>query len=115
MRGLAGRVGELPAPRRCFGESRRRVRFAKCLIRNAGERRKPMFLLATLEVAKGQILSQISQRCHPILVAFEWGLTKETIYLPLGCLQGGILWWSSLTIRSVSLAGARCRDLLIVF
>ena len=22
-------------------------------------------------------------------VAFEWELTKETIYLPLGCLQGG--------------------------
>jgi len=31
----------------------------------------------------------ISHRCHPILVAFVWDLTKETIDLPLGCLQGG--------------------------
>ena len=31
----------------------------------------------------------ISHRCHPILVAFVWELTKETIHLPLGCLQGG--------------------------
>ena len=23
-------------------------------------------------------------------MAFEWELTKETIYLPLGCLQGGL-------------------------
>ena len=26
----------------------------------------------------------ISHRCHPILVAFVWELTKETINLPLG-------------------------------
>ena len=31
----------------------------------------------------------ISHRCHLILVAFVKELTKETIYLPLGCLQGG--------------------------
>ena len=31
----------------------------------------------------------ISHRCHPILVAFVWELTNETIHLPLGCLQGG--------------------------
>jgi len=35
-------------------------------------------------------LKSISHRCHPILVAFVWELTKETIYLPLGCLQGGL-------------------------
>ena len=34
-------------------------------------------------------LKSISHRCHPILVAFAWELTKETIHLPLGCLQGG--------------------------
>ena len=34
-------------------------------------------------------LKSISHRCHPILVAFVWELTKATIYLPLGCLQGG--------------------------
>ena len=32
----------------------------------------------------------ISHRYHPILVAFVWELTKETIHLPLGCLQGGL-------------------------
>ena len=34
-------------------------------------------------------LKPISHRCHPILVAFVWELSKETIHLPLGCLQGG--------------------------
>jgi len=34
-------------------------------------------------------LKSISHRCHPILVVFAWELTKETIHLPLGCLQGG--------------------------
>ena len=34
-------------------------------------------------------LKSISHRCHLREVAFVWGLTKETIYLPLGCLQGG--------------------------
>ena len=33
----------------------------------------------------------ISHRCHLFEVAFVWGLTKETIHLPLGCLQGGSL------------------------
>ena len=34
-------------------------------------------------------LESISHRCHPMLVACVWELTKETINLPLGCLQGG--------------------------
>jgi hypothetical protein len=29
------------------------------------------------------------RRCHLFEVAFAWELTKETIHLPLGCLQGG--------------------------
>ena len=37
----------------------------------------------------GADLKSISHRCHPILVAFVWELTQETIHLPLGCLQGG--------------------------
>ena len=37
----------------------------------------------------GANLKSICHRCHPILVAFVWELTKETIDLPLGCLQGG--------------------------
>ena len=39
----------------------------------------------------GANLKSISHRCHPILVAFVWELTKETIHLPLGCLQGGLV------------------------
>ena len=32
----------------------------------------------------GANLKSISHRCHPILVAFVWELTRETIDLPLG-------------------------------
>ena len=39
----------------------------------------------------GANLQSLSNRCHPILVAFAWDLTKTTINLPLGCLQGGLL------------------------
>ena len=34
-------------------------------------------------------LKSISHRCHLLEVAFVCELTKETIDLPLGCLQGG--------------------------
>ena len=34
-------------------------------------------------------LKSISHKCHLILVAFVWELTKATVNLPLGCLQGG--------------------------
>ena len=34
-------------------------------------------------------LKSISNRCHIFEVVFAWELTKETIHLPLGCLQGG--------------------------
>jgi hypothetical protein len=37
----------------------------------------------------------ISHRCYLREEAFERELTKETIYLPLGCLQGGTLSHSS--------------------
>ena len=37
----------------------------------------------------GANLGSISNRCHPILVAFAWELREETINLPLDCLQGG--------------------------
>ena len=33
-------------------------------------------------------LKSISHRCQLFEVAFVWGLTNETIHLPLGCLQG---------------------------
>ena len=39
----------------------------------------------------GANLKSISHRCYLREVAFEWELTKETIKLPLGCLQGGNL------------------------
>ena len=34
-------------------------------------------------------LKSISHRCYLFEVAFVWDLTKETIDLPVGCLQGG--------------------------
>ena len=36
----------------------------------------------------GANLKSISHRCHPILVAFIWELTKENLDLPLGRLHG---------------------------
>jgi len=38
----------------------------------------------------GANLKSISHRCYLLEVAFVWELTKETIVLPLGCLQGGL-------------------------
>ena len=38
----------------------------------------------------GANLKSISHRCYLQEVAFGWDVTKETIYLPLGCLQGGV-------------------------
>jgi hypothetical protein len=38
---------------------------------------------------RGEDLNSISHRCHLREVDCVWGLTKETISLPLGCLQGG--------------------------
>ena len=38
----------------------------------------------------GANLKSISGRCFIREVAFEWGLTEETIDLPLVCLQGGL-------------------------
>ena len=38
----------------------------------------------------GANLQSISHRCYLRKVAFESELTKETIDLPLGCLQGGL-------------------------
>ena len=38
---------------------------------------------------QGAYLNSISPRCHLFEVAFVWELTKETIHLPMGCLQGG--------------------------
>jgi len=37
----------------------------------------------------GANLKSISHRCYLFEAAFLWELTKETIDLPLGCLQGG--------------------------
>jgi len=34
-------------------------------------------------------LKSIPHRCYFRVVASEWEWTEETIYLPLGCLQGG--------------------------
>ena len=46
-------------------------------------------------------LKSISHRCNLFEVAFVWELTKETIHLPQGCLQGG---FSSLLLSSLELS-----------
>ena len=33
-------------------------------------------------------LKYISHKCHLFEMTFVWELTKETIHLPVGCLQG---------------------------
>ena len=38
----------------------------------------------------GANLKPISHRCYLREVAFDWELTRETTYLPLGCLQNGL-------------------------
>ena len=45
--------------------------------------------LPTLEATQGQICSQSPTYANLLGVAFVWELTRETIVLPLGCLQGG--------------------------
>ena len=42
-----------------------------------------------MEAPQGDDLESISHRCYLREVAFAWELTKETIHLPLACLQGG--------------------------
>ena len=37
----------------------------------------------------GVNLKSTSHRCYLFEIAFVWALTKETMHLPLGCLQGG--------------------------
>jgi hypothetical protein len=41
-------------------------------------------------VNPGANRESIFHRCYPREVAFEWGLTKETICWPLGCLWGWV-------------------------
>ena len=41
--------------------------------------------------SSGANLKSISHGCYLREVAFQWKLTKETVYLPLCCLQGGLL------------------------
>ena len=58
----------------------------------------------------GANLKSISHICHPILVAFVWELTKETIDLPLGCLQGGSCSAGSRTCRTTCAASPSPND-----
>ena len=37
----------------------------------------------------GENVKSISNKFYLRELAFEWELTEETIYLPLGCFQGG--------------------------
>ena len=51
----------------------------------------------------GANLKPISHRCYLFEVAFVWELTRETIVLPLGCLQGGLG-------KRLSLQGSRYKE-----
>ena len=46
--------------------------------------------LDSMEATHGQIFCQSPTDGTLREVAFEWELTNETIYLPLGCLQSGL-------------------------
>ena len=50
---------------------------------------RPLRRMEHPAVNPGANLKSISHRCYLREASFEWELTKETIYLPLGCLQGG--------------------------
>ena len=55
----------------------------------------------------GANLESISHRCYLREVAFEWELTEETIYLPLGCLQGGVTRCATRRSRGVRISWPR--------
>ena len=52
--------------------------------------RGPEMYLNLPEDNPGANIKSISHRCYPILVPCAWELNKETINLPLSCLQGGV-------------------------
>jgi len=54
----------------------------------------------------GANFKSISHRCHLFEDACVWELTKETIDLPLGCLQGG----SARCVRRGTVVGTHCAD-----
>ena len=56
----------------------------------------------------GAYQKSIALRCHLREVEFEWELAKETIYLPLGCLQGGFSLQQRLQQQAGGAAGAGC-------
>ena len=63
----------------------------------------------------------ISRRCHLREVAFVWELTKETIDLSLGCLQGGkrctvlaTLWNAGNQMLSLTWRGGRIQPQQVV-
>ena len=72
----------------------RRVQGAGCRVQGAGCRvqapRPALMAFSRPGVEWRANLKSISHRCHLCEVAFERRLTKETIHLPLGCLEGGV-------------------------
>jgi len=90
------RPGLVPArPKKMYQARPRTVAFSKkmgvpgsspCLTRE--RRLAPGALHPGVELRANR--RSIHHRCHLFQVAFVLELTKETIYLPLGCLQDGI-------------------------
>ena len=79
-----------PSPCLSLSVSLSRSLFAKGWSGRAGKARSVEMNHSTHPAGNsGANLKSISYRCYLREVASEWELTRETIYLPLGCLQGG--------------------------
>ena len=93
---LCGAVGLLPE--RCRDTGARSGHRPPLCVGRTDHASRPRWYLPLAESVNrshpggnpGANLKSISHRCYLILVAFVWELTKETIHLPLGCLQGGV-------------------------
>jgi len=57
---------------------------------------------------EGKSEVNLPYKCHLKEVAFVWELTKETIHLPLGCLQGGVREFSREFSIDNQVARVRC-------
>ena len=65
--------------------------YVRCMCRFLRLKETLMDLLLTRHPGgnPGADLNLITHKCYFREVAFEWELIKETIFLPLGCIQGG--------------------------
>ena len=67
-------------------------RTSRTCLSSSPQARPPLSMRCHPGGNRGANLEPITHRCYLSKVAFEWELTIKTIYLPLGCLQGGMRW-----------------------